>query len=114
MNKYSFDSVCNSFRRMTQQPQQSSATSHKPPSQEGGTRLRNFKMTTPHAFSSTKQSAGGEGQKERGGSALRGHLLSVPIPFSKYRLYQLLRLGMSWWELFQLSNWSLEQSASGG
>ena len=23
-------------------------------------------------------------------------------------------MGMNWWELFQLSNWSLEQSASGG
>ena len=55
-----------------------------------------------------------EGLKERGGSALRGHLLSVTIPFSKYQLCHLLRLGINCWELFQLSNLPLKQSASGG
>ena len=134
-DKYSFNSLCNLFRRTTQQPQRSPESSHEPSSQEGiaavlgklsraiqprgdcldfRTRLWDSIMTTPpHAFTSTKQSAGGKGQQERGGSALRGHLLSVQILFSKCRLFQPLRLN-DWWELFQLSNWSLKQSASGG
>ena len=66
-DKYSFNSVCNSFRRTTQQPQRSPASSHEPSSQEGiaavlgklsraiqprgdclgfRTRLRNSTMTT--------------------------------------------------------------------
>lgn len=67
-DKYSFNYFCNSLWRTTQQPQQSPASSHEPFSQEGiaavlgkpsrviqprgdclgfGTKLRNFKMTTP-------------------------------------------------------------------
>ena len=114
MDKYSFGSVCICFvARHNNQSNPRQAL--EPSSQEGmvavlgklsraiqprgdcpgfRTRLRNSTMTTPHAFASTKQLAGGEGQQDRGGSALRGHLLSVQILFSKCRLFQPLRLGM--------------------
>ena len=81
----------------TQQPQQSRQALASDPAKRG---LRQSRPSS-HEPSS---------QEERGGSALRGHLLSVPIPFSEYWLYQPLKLELNWRELFQLSNWSLKQS----
>ena len=74
---------------------------------------RIFKMTSPTLSPAQNNLQEGTNTKKKVG-------VPCAITYSQFKFlsnsigFPSFEKGMNWWELFKLSNWSLDQSASGG